>query len=344
MLLREHLVVSNISLSNHRRLQDFYTSRFHSVSGIRYLCWRVFWAVYHTCWLVAGPILAARDARLVTDATSAAQASRVNGDSDGPHVGDPCPDGATEAAGKWFIYLSHWVYLFLTVQCIMEAAIVVMVMRGKQLKSNSNIKDMELPWSVRVVWLMSSISATGSVMIGLWYWTILHKGKTLTGPRINTHAVAAIYCVLDLFISRKPFRLMHAPYPVLFGAGYTAFSALYQLAGGRGRNGSPFIYPVLDWSTPVKTLVVSSISNFLLIPMVHAALWGLCLMFVSITDRWGGRIDSPTRYERGEGGGSQYDAHVDTDTSSCFGNGNSTSSARCSTIEVSEGSLVHSSS
>ncbi|GFR58370.1 protein rolling stone [Elysia marginata] len=114
MGLREHLALSNTSLSNHRRPLDFYRSRFHFVSGSPYLLWRVFWAVYHSAWLVAGPVLAAKEAVYTQN------------EGDG--------DSAAEAAGKWFIYLSHWVYLVLTVECVTEATVVIMVKKGALLR------------------------------------------------------------------------------------------------------------------------------------------------------------------------------------------------------------------
>ena len=43
-------------------------------------------------------------------------------------------DGADAAAGKWFIYLSHWVYLILTMDCILEVAMVVRTTKGRRPK------------------------------------------------------------------------------------------------------------------------------------------------------------------------------------------------------------------
>ena len=173
-----------------------------------------------------------------------------------------------------------------------------------------------------------------SPMVKISTFCFLRAGKELTGARVNTHGVAALYCVLDLVISRKPLRLMHAPYPMLFGAVYAAFSALYQLAGGRGRHGSPVIYTVLDWSSPWKTLIICSISNFLVIPLVHATLWGLGLVFEAIGERCGGggggravdvaRSESPKTTE--------YVLHVDTETSSCGRNSSIAGNSRSSRI------------
>ncbi|RUS84881.1 hypothetical protein EGW08_007350, partial [Elysia chlorotica] len=271
--------------------------------GPGYLLWRIFWAAYHSAWLVAGPVLAATDAVH----TAADGAVGVDDDAVGGSGGT---DSAAAAAGKWFIYLSHWVYLLLTVQCVTEAALLAVV--GKRRMP----ENLEAP----VVWLFSTISSTGSVMICLWYWTKLHTGKELTGARVNTHGVAALYCILDLLVSQKPFRLMHAPYPIVFGATYTAFSALYYIAGGRGKHGSPVIYSVLDWSTPWKTLAISSISNFVVIPLVHSTLWGLGLVFEALGERWqggrqGGRADESREKDSSKTVG--YDIHVDTETSSC---------------------------
>lgn len=85
-------------------------------------------------------------------------------------------------------------------------------------------------------------------------------------------------------VTRLPLRLLHFLYPVALGVIYTLFSAIYYTLGGTNQNGDAYIYSVLDWSKPGRTLAVSSLSNFVFIPMVHIFMWALNLSFQKIYD------------------------------------------------------------
>lgn len=99
-------------------------------------------------------------------------------------------------------------------------------------------------------------------------------GDKAVGPvNFSLHAMNSIYVVLNLVLTATPSRLLHFIYPVLFGVVYTAFSVVYHLADGTNVRGQPYIYSVLDWSRPGRTLLMSSISNFLAIPVVHLLLF-----------------------------------------------------------------------
>ena len=45
------------------------------------------------------------------------------------------------------------------------------------------------------------------------------------------------------------------------------------------------IYPVLNWSKPARTLAVSSVSNFVFIPVVHTLMWGVNLAVEALLDK-----------------------------------------------------------
>nr|CDS33452.1 hypothetical protein HmN_000519000 [Hymenolepis microstoma] len=85
----------------------------------------------------------------------------------------------------------------------------------------------------------------------LWYPTHYR----LIRPDSNSkHSIPALSVVLDLCINGLPIRLFHAIYPMTFGIIYATFSYLYYDAG----NVQP-IYPVIDWSKPLKTALVCTL-------------------------------------------------------------------------------------
>ncbi|CAG5118369.1 unnamed protein product, partial [Candidula unifasciata] len=197
-----------------------------------YVLWRVLWAVYHTCWLTGNIAVAS-----------------VEGQA---------------TVFKWFIYLSNWMYLLLTIECVFEAVLVV----GALLKKPRPIEEEHLPWHLQLMWLLYTVSAVGAVVVAVWYWACIHKGKTLTPIRFNTHAIAAIYVILNMAFTRLPFRLLHFIYPV-----------------GTNQNGETYIYSILDWSRPGRTLIITSLSNFVFIPLVHLLLWTLSICFQKLHER-----------------------------------------------------------
>lgn len=133
----------------------------------------------------------------------------------------------------------------------------------------------------------------------------LSAGDTEIGAvRVSFHAVNSVYVLLNLFVTATPTRLLHFVYPVLFGVAYTLFSALYQLGGGTNIRGEPYIYRVTDWSRPWKTLLMSSLSNFLAIPLMHLLVFLLRLMVGRLWECWrgsGGSEEGETRRGRGRG-------------------------------------------
>lgn len=102
--------------------------------------------------------------------------------------------------------------------------------------------------------------------------------------RLHFHGVNAVYVVANLFVSRFPIRLLQVIYPVTFGVIYTAFTAIYFALKGTNQHGEPYIYKAIDWSKPGKTFVLTSLSNFLFIPMVHCTLWILCFAIERCTN------------------------------------------------------------
>ncbi|XP_059150216.1 protein rolling stone-like [Physella acuta] len=253
MMLREHLALSNLHLQ-HPHPDVFVTCK--CKSPFPYLCWRVFWALYHSSWLFANFAVAALDSDV--------------------------------SVAKWFIYLSNWVYLMIAIETILELAVVVGVVYGRA--DGTTTSCTKLPRYVQVMWLLYTMCVTGAMMVCLWYWTTVYKGKELTAIRFNTHAVVAIYVILNMAVTKVPLRLLHFIYPVAFGVIYTLFSAIYYCMDGTNQNGDRYIYSILDWSKPGRTLVVSSLSNFIFIPLVHVFMWALCSGFQKLYDRFRNRV------------------------------------------------------
>ena len=75
-------------------------------------------------------------------------------------------------------------------------------------------------------------------------------GDDLTVSGTVAHAVTAAHAVIDITcISAKPIRILHMYIPMIFGAVYGVFTAVYDMSGGTGSHGEPYIYTGMLCST-----------------------------------------------------------------------------------------------
>ena len=104
------------------------------------------------------------------------------------------------------------------------------------------------------------------------------------------HAVNTIVCLIDIWISGRPWKSFHFIYAIFFGLYYAAFSLIYWGAGGTGicyvereghltpanqlveQNGQwcdPFIYPILDWANHPGIAVGMLFGGCIVFPLLH---------------------------------------------------------------------------
>jgi len=93
------------------------------------------------------------------------------------------------------------------------------------------------------------------------------------------HSLNTIYVVVDMFANAIPVRIYHMIYPLLTGLVYTVFNVLYFVNDGRGPNGRPYAYDLMDWRYPLGStvtvllgFVLSTIAQFLLYGFYRARL------------------------------------------------------------------------
>ncbi|XP_046330400.2 protein rolling stone-like isoform X2 [Haliotis rufescens] len=202
-----------------------------------YLSWRIFWALFHTSWLVGSMVSS-------TNVTSS-------------------PLGGA----LWFIYLTNWTYLLLTTSAVLDAVIVVFVRINRQDIQNGFTSY--LPWYLKVSWLLYSVVTEGSLHISALYWIFIFKDQDLTLLRFILHGMNSIYVLSNLLITAMPVRLYHVIYPIICGFIYTLFSIVYHILGGTNRKGDPYIYKILDWSKLKRTLPLVFLSTFVALPFLY---------------------------------------------------------------------------
>ncbi|XP_041349791.1 protein rolling stone-like [Gigantopelta aegis] len=185
-----------------------------------YLVWRLIWMLYHCGAIVASGILERHYATTTSN--------RV----------------------KWFIFLTNWAYLTLTLAVIADFAAVTYFRCAARAVNNDNA--VKMPWFLKVVWLLFNISNAIGIEISIIYWGLIHDVEWgLAGYRILpflTHGMNTLYIVLNLLVTGIPVRLLHFWQPLTFGLVYGVFSLAYTMAGETNDMDEPFIYSILDWN------------------------------------------------------------------------------------------------
>ncbi|XP_071083267.1 protein rolling stone-like [Haliotis cracherodii] len=234
MDIKSEFRVSNFGL-NHNEPQRFVTSQWGHPR--LYLSWRIFWALFHTSWLVISMVSS-------TKVTS----SPVGG-------------------AVWFIYLTNWTYLLLTTSTVLDAVTVVFVRINRQEIIHGFTSH--LPWHLKASWLLNSVVTEGSLHISAIYWIFIFKDQSLTLLRFILHGMNSIYVLSNLLITAMPVRVYHVIFPVIYGVIYTVFSVVYHILGGTNDKGERYIYKILDWSNLKRTLPLVFLSTFVALPCLY---------------------------------------------------------------------------
>lgn len=128
-------------------------------------------------------------------------------------------------------------------------------------------------------WFLYNTTNMTSVIITGVYWALLFTpGSPLGAIDFLVHGFNSITSIVDLFISKRPCRLLHFVHPLVVLMAYVAFSAIYWAAGGREPSGLSYIYPVLDWENLGLTVPFVAVGLFVGVPVVHTLFWGLHLL------------------------------------------------------------------
>ncbi|KAL3289683.1 hypothetical protein HHI36_023087 [Cryptolaemus montrouzieri] len=158
---------------------------------------------------------------------------------------------------KWLIYLTNWGYTACTFQALLAAFMLSVCVLAYKLKTYTYVKDKVLK-AYRLYWAFNIMATTMAFAITIIYWVFVYDKKKNELDIMNflLHAMNTIVMTLDFWMVSHPFRFVHCIYPLAFSLVYGIFSALYYLAGGTSREGKNYIYSILNWSTPLKCLLV----------------------------------------------------------------------------------------
>ena len=148
-----------------------------------------------------------------------------------------------------------------------------------------------IPLYAKISWLLYIVSASTTIMVTLGYWAVVYECRdsdssetTLTSATnssndnataapdfvcvdylsVQFHGIAAILMILDLYLSRMPFQLLHFLYPCITTVLYVIFTGIYHGAGGTNTAGDNYIYSALNYEDkPGSSAVLAIVLAFL---------------------------------------------------------------------------------
>ncbi|XP_045527647.1 protein rolling stone-like [Pieris brassicae] len=161
----------------------------------------------------------------------------------------------------FLLYMTHWGLIMIFLESLFGILVCIKKHRG-------HFKDRSqgLPWYVRAYWVLYNVTVPLAFLISLFYWAVLRGA----GANINyapdpildvmLHGGNSVLMLIELLMSRHPSRLLHVMQPLYFSGVYLLFTLAHFFAEGHDPWGNAFIYPVIDWSKPIETLIVLTLT------------------------------------------------------------------------------------
>lgn len=101
---------------------------------------------------------------------------------------------------------------------------------------------------------------------------------------------------MDIFISARPWRCLHAYHTMVFCVIYVLFNLTYIKLGGTNSRGKHYIYSILNWNKPVNwdsmSWIYTIVACLLVIPILHLAFIMLYKVRCGLQNKIKGRLVS----------------------------------------------------
>lgn len=158
---------------------------------------------------------------------------------------------------KWPIYLTNWGFTLCVVQSLLSSIMVTVSLFASKMEGKNERREKVIKL-YPAYWALNSTATPVAFTISIIYWSLIFKaeGATFTAMNFIVHGLNSILVFLDLLIVSHPVKIFHFIYPLFLALCYTVFTVVYYIAGGTTKTGSRYIYPILKWDEPGKTMGV----------------------------------------------------------------------------------------
>jgi magnesium-transporting ATPase (P-type) len=158
---------------------------------------------------------------------------------------------------KWLIYLTNWDLLLGLTQALIGA---VLVSQRWQLQKAINFDSCNITFGFTewLYWFLYVVTTNIAIGVTVSYWFAVYNPEIheLDPLNIMMHVCNSVLMLVDLFVTSIPFRLRNFWWCLSIVIFYLIFSVIYYVAGGLDKYGYHYIYKILDWKRPARTLLV----------------------------------------------------------------------------------------
>jgi len=197
---------------------------------------------------------------------------------------------------KYFIYLTNNGRLVACAACTLDAVLVTIRWRKERLTILVFGDECgRLEPRYKILWILWNINSSLSMVITLVFWIALYTPERhpLDFENFSGHLLTAVASLVDVFVSDRPWRMGQVLHVMLFGGVFGVFSFTYTMLGGTNYFFEPYIYHILDWSKPGRTiLVILGVTVFLVI--LHTLFFVLYKIRTVLKKKYTKRREGPT--------------------------------------------------
>lgn len=202
-------------------------------------------------------------------------------------IGSKKPEGGKHT---WPIYLTHWDLVLGAAQAFFGALIVTR-RHSEQRKPTFDPDSLTLGKIERLYWVLYTVTSSTAICVTIIYWSTIYDPKIHVKDPLNfmLHLFNTVLMLLDLIIVGVPIRVEHFWWPLVCGVIYILFTVIYYHAGGLDKHGDHYIYKILDWKRPGRT-VLMCIGTLLFLTTVHCLLCSMARLRTYVRSKATGKI------------------------------------------------------
>ncbi|XP_036320860.1 protein rolling stone [Rhagoletis pomonella] len=203
--------------------------------------------------------------------------------------------------GKLFIFLTNWGIILCLLTQLSGAVLATRWhfnlggARSVATEARTLKEPPPTPKLIKFYWLLHGSSLSLALIITTVYWMFLHgkMNKPMRYPVMSfiTHCLNSVFMLVDFLIVAFPVRIVHALYWMLLPIIYYLFTLVYFLAGGRDEYGHPYVYPILDWTTPGRA--VATFAGVFVLYLIYSIILFALSKFKRYFSRTLSAMDSP---------------------------------------------------
>lgn len=147
---------------------------------------------------------------------------------------------------------------------------------------------MGAPLVAKVCTLLFAIQPGAAALVSVLFWVLVYPtlDRPLGAPDVAAHGINLLVSVVDVALSGQPLPMSWFVYLLAYGWAYVIFSAIQfvtftfpaygcpckeEISGCLPDGSCVMPYAVLNWTTPVMSVIVVLIISFAVAPLFHGA-------------------------------------------------------------------------